>query len=193
MAKFSIMLFGIDSYTKHQMQLPYKLDAKTANAALREARMCAMTFYMDGKLYGVRWDDEPEHEGTTSEIKTRIVINGEELIALRNPDGSVGFIRSELLKPVEGELNKEFAQICVRPADQGQRFIYAVKDGMILRALIAPMNIKDNVADDLDEIIAELMSRRQKQIIEKMHDDLQDLADQEAAEKTAQVKNREEK
>ena len=64
---------------------------------------------------------------------------------------------------------------------------------MILRALIAPMNIKDDVADDLDEIIAELMSRRQKQIIEKMHDDLQDLADQEAAEKTAQVKNREEK
>lgn len=64
---------------------------------------------------------------------------------------------------------------------------------MILRALIAPMNIKDDVANDLDEIIAELMSRRQKQIIEKMHDDLQDLADQEAAEKTAQVKNREEK
>lgn len=45
MAKFSIMLFGIDGYTKHQMQLPYKLDAKTANAALREARMRAMTFY----------------------------------------------------------------------------------------------------------------------------------------------------
>ena len=59
-------------------------------------------YTIDGKLYGVRWDDEPEHEGTTSEIKTRIVINGEELIALRNPDGSVGFIRSELLKPVEG-------------------------------------------------------------------------------------------
>ena len=67
---------------------------------------------IDGKLYGVKWDDEPEHEGNTSEIKTRIAVNGEELIALRNPDGSVGFIRSELLKPVEGELNKEFAQIC---------------------------------------------------------------------------------
>lgn len=80
-----------------------------------------------------------------------------------------------------------------RPKKQEHFRRYAVKDGMILRALIAPMNIKDNVADDLDEIIAELMSRRQKQIIEKMHDDLQDLADQEAAEKTAQVKNREEK
>lgn len=45
MAKFSIMLFGIDSYTKNQMQLPYKLDAKSADVALREARMCAMTFY----------------------------------------------------------------------------------------------------------------------------------------------------
>lgn len=152
-----------------------------------------LEYTIDGKLYGVRWDDEPEHEGTTSEIKTRIVINGEELIALRNPDGSVGFIRSELLKPVEGELNKEFAQICVRPANQECRFIYAVKDGMILRALIAPMNIKDDVADDPDEIIAELMSRRQKQIIEKMHDDLQDLAAQEAAEKAKQIKNREEK
>lgn len=150
-------------------------------------------YTMDGKLYGVRWDDEPEHEGTTSEIKTRIVINGEELIALRNPDGSVGFIRSELLKPVEGELNKEFAQICVRPANQECRFIYAVKDGMILRALVAPMNIKDDVANDLDEIIAELMSRRQSRIVEKMHDDLQDLAAQEAAEKAKQIKNREEK
>lgn len=140
-------------------------------------------YTIDGKLYGVRWDDEPEHEGTTSEIKTRIVINGEELIALRNPDGSVGFIRSELLKPVEGELNKEFAQICVRPTNQDCRFIYAVKDGMILRALVAPMNIKDDVANDLDEIIAELMSRRQRQIVEKMHDDLQDLAAQEGAEK----------
>ncbi len=44
MAKFSIMLFGIDSYTKNKMQLPYKLDAKSSDAALREARMCAMTF-----------------------------------------------------------------------------------------------------------------------------------------------------
>ena len=45
MAKFSIMLFGIDSYTKNKMQLPYKLDEKSSDAALREARMCAMTFY----------------------------------------------------------------------------------------------------------------------------------------------------
>ena len=45
MAKFSIMLFGFDSYTKSRMWLPYKLDAKSADVALREERMCAMTFY----------------------------------------------------------------------------------------------------------------------------------------------------
>ena len=28
MAKFSIMLFGIDSYTKNKMQLPYKLELR---------------------------------------------------------------------------------------------------------------------------------------------------------------------
>lgn len=33
MAKFSIMLFGIDSYTKNKMQLPYKLDAKSSDLA----------------------------------------------------------------------------------------------------------------------------------------------------------------
>ena len=64
---------------------------------------------------------------------------------------------------------------------------------MILRALIAPMNIKDDVANDLDEIIAELMSRQQKQTIEKMHDDSQDLATLIVAEKAKQIKNREEK
>ena len=37
MAKFSIMLFGIDSYTKENLYLPYKLEARNANAAVREA------------------------------------------------------------------------------------------------------------------------------------------------------------
>ena len=41
MAKFSIMLFGIDSYT----YLPYKLEAKNANAAVREARKRAKSAY----------------------------------------------------------------------------------------------------------------------------------------------------
>lgn len=58
--------------------------------------------------------------------------------------------------------------------------------------MIAPMNIKDDVADDLDEIIAELMSRRQQNIVKKMHDDLQDVIAQETAEKAAQVENKQE-
>lgn len=45
MAKFSIMLFGIDSYTKNQMQLPYKLEAEKADAAVREARARAGRAY----------------------------------------------------------------------------------------------------------------------------------------------------
>lgn len=36
MAKFSIMLFGFDSYTKSRMWLPYKLEAEKADAAVRE-------------------------------------------------------------------------------------------------------------------------------------------------------------
>lgn len=45
MAKFSIMLFGIDSYTKENFYLPYKLEARNANAAVREARKHAKSAY----------------------------------------------------------------------------------------------------------------------------------------------------
>lgn len=48
MAKFSIMLFGIDSYTsytKENLYLPYKLEARNANAAVREARKHAKSAY----------------------------------------------------------------------------------------------------------------------------------------------------
>ena len=42
MAKFSIMLFGFDSYTKSRMWLPYKLEAEKA---VREARARAGRAY----------------------------------------------------------------------------------------------------------------------------------------------------
>lgn len=45
MAKFSIMLFGFDSYTKSRMWLPYKLEAGNADAAVREARARAGRAY----------------------------------------------------------------------------------------------------------------------------------------------------
>lgn len=45
MAKFSIMRFGIDSYTKENLYLPYKLEARNANAAVREARKHAKSAY----------------------------------------------------------------------------------------------------------------------------------------------------
>lgn len=45
MAKFSIMLFGIDSYTKENLYLPYKPEARNANAAVREARKHAKSAY----------------------------------------------------------------------------------------------------------------------------------------------------
>lgn len=56
MAKFSIMLFGIDSYTKENMYLPYKLEAKNANAAVREAMFLSEkegAVVKDG--YGASW------------------------------------------------------------------------------------------------------------------------------------------
>lgn len=45
MAKFSIMMFGIDGCTKSDIYLLYRLDAKNANVAVREARKRAKSSY----------------------------------------------------------------------------------------------------------------------------------------------------
>lgn len=45
MDMYSVALYGIDSYTRRRLYLPYKMEAASANAAVREARKRAKTFY----------------------------------------------------------------------------------------------------------------------------------------------------
>ena len=94
---------------------------------------------------------------------TRIVVNGEEHIALRHPTGTIGFIRTAQLKPVESELTKEYAAICVRWGDwRDGTPVYAIKDGMYLRAIILPAKLGSATADDLNEILANMLENQQK-------------------------------
>lgn len=76
-------------------------------------------------VYGVSLADDPDNEEPVDKLGTRIVVNGEEHIALRHPTGTIGFIRTAQLKPVESELTKEYAAICVRWGDW--------RDGMMCR------------------------------------------------------------
>lgn len=45
MKRYGIALYGIDSYTKEYMYLPYKFDAASADTAIRRARTCAKAYY----------------------------------------------------------------------------------------------------------------------------------------------------
>ena len=45
MDMYSVALYGIDSYTRRRLYLPYKMEAESANVAVREARKRAKTFY----------------------------------------------------------------------------------------------------------------------------------------------------
>ena len=113
--------------------------------------------------YGVQLCDEPVNEEPTEKLKTKIVFADDEYIALRHPDGEIGFIRTELLKPVENELTKEYAAICVRwGSAQKKNPVYAVKDGMYLRAIILPAKLGASTAEDLNEILASLLAGQQK-------------------------------
>lgn len=114
-------------------------------------------------IYGVSLADDPANEEPTDKLSTSIVVSGEEHIALRHPDGSVGFIRASQLKPVESELNKEYAAVCVRWGNwrDGKPF-YAIKDGMYLRAIILPATLGESTAEDLNEILASMLAGQQK-------------------------------
>lgn len=130
---------------------------------------------INGRVHGIDLTDDPEREWPTSKLDTRLVINEEEHIAFRNPDGSIGFVCTSLLKPVEGELNNEYAAICVREVNRKDNgYVYTVKDGMFLRAVIVPANVNDSVADDLGEIIATLLEKQQKKILEDSEKEFQE-------------------
>lgn len=73
MAKFSIMLFGIDSYTKNKMQLPYKLDAKSSDAALREARIPDDAKFK-AEVTNNALDSSPVWQDATTEVKKGVNI-----------------------------------------------------------------------------------------------------------------------
>lgn len=105
-------------------------------------------------------------------LNTRIVVNGEEHIALRHPSGTIGFIRTALLGPVESELTKEYAAICVRWGNwRNGTPVYAVKDGMYLRALILPAKLGGATTDDLSEILANMLECQQSEKKEEKADD----------------------
>ena len=113
--------------------------------------------------YGVSLADDPDNEEPVDKLGTRIVVNGEEHIALRHPTGTIGFIRTAQLKPGESELTKEYAAICVRWGDwRDGTPVYAIKDGMYLRAIILPAKLGSATADDLNEILANMLENQQK-------------------------------
>ena len=114
-------------------------------------------------IYGVSLADDPDNEEPTEKLSTSIVVSGEEHIALRHPDGSVGFIRASQLKPVESELSKEYAAICVRWGSwRDEKPFYAIKDGMYLRAIILPATLGESTAEDLNEILASMLAGQKK-------------------------------
>ena len=123
-------------------------------------------------VYGVSLADDPDYEEPVDKLSTRIVVSGEEHIALRHPDGTIGFIRTAQLGPVESELTKEYAAICVRWESwrDGKPF-YAIKDGMYLRAIILPATLGQSTAEDLNEILASMLAGQQEEKKEEETDD----------------------
>lgn len=135
---------------------------------------------MDAVLNGeIKFEDAGEFHCTAyctenfpHKLNTRIVVNGEEYIALRHPSGTIGFIRTALLGPVESELTKEYAAICVRWGNwRNGTPVYAVKDGMYLRALILPAKLGGATTDDLSEILANMLECQQSEKKEEKADD----------------------
>lgn len=164
-------VYNMDGYPKAQnkseLAAMLSIPAKKMSSVFFEEERAANNIY-----YGVSLADDPDNEEPVDKLNTRIVVNGEEYIALRHPSGTIGFIRTALLGPVESELTKEYAAICVRWENRRNGTpVYAVKDGMYLRALILPAKLGGATTDDLSEILANMLECQQSEKKEEEADD----------------------
>ena len=166
----------IEKLFNHPAELSAKTDGKGNGQVALRGEVADLGWLVNKVVTGIyaQVDDPDTVRALDAAIKlnTRIVVNGEEYIALRHPSGTIGFIRTALLGPVESELTKEYAAICVRWGNwRNGTPVYAVKDGMYLRALILPAKLGGATTDDLSEILANMLECQQSEKKEEKADD----------------------
>ena len=99
----------------------------------------AADFYTKQQGWPAPFDsgDDSEEDELIFDTDQRMLIYGRDLLPLRAPDGTVYFIQSRYLKPVN---DSENLRLTLRFTAEGTPY-FAVKDGMFLAAIIMPVKL----------------------------------------------------
>lgn len=93
-----------------------------------------------------------EVECRTSSIS--LSIGGTLFMGLMTPDEkNIDFIAASKLVPVMDEIKKsDYTNYCLRRAANGSRY-YVIRDGMIVRAALLPINLSGNLLETLQKMV----------------------------------------
>lgn len=92
--------------------------------------------------------DDTEEDELIFDTYRRVILDGRDMVPLREPGGKVYFIQTKYLKAVD---DSENLRMTLRYSDDGKPYI-AVKDGMFLTAIIMPVRFLTGSADWFGQI-----------------------------------------
>lgn len=103
---------------------------------------------------GLNLEDAVQNEVECKTSYINLNIGGALLMGLTDPDEkAIDFIAASRLVPVMDEIKKsDYINYCLRHTTSGSRY-YVIRDGMIVRAALLPINLSGNLLETLQKMV----------------------------------------
>lgn len=103
---------------------------------------------------GMNLEDAVQNEVECKTSYINLNIGGALLMGLTDPDEkAIDFIAASRLVPVMDEIKKsDYINYCLRHTTSGSRY-YVIRDGMIVRAALLPINLSGNLLETLQKMV----------------------------------------
>ena len=103
---------------------------------------------------GLNLEDAVQNEVECKTSYINLNIGGALLMGLTDPnEKTIDFIAASKLVPVMDEIKKsDYTNYCLRRAANGSRY-YVIRDGMIVRAALLPINLSGNLLETLQKMV----------------------------------------
>lgn len=103
---------------------------------------------------GMNLEDALQNEIECKTSYINLNIGGALLMGLTDPDEkTIDFIAASRLVPVMDEIKKsDYINYCLRHTTSGSRY-YVIRDGMIVRAALLPINLSGNLLETLQKMV----------------------------------------
>lgn len=121
---------------------------------LAAAIWAAVLLLVPAALVKFCWGYAVQNEVECKTSYINLNIGGALLMGLTDPDEkTIDFIAASRLVPVMDEIKKsDYINYCLRHTASGSRY-YVIRDGMIVRAALLPVNLSGNLLETLQKMV----------------------------------------